>query len=205
MMEKGETRKGRWYPVTRAGRRLFWVILATILLLLCIVIVIILTLHNRKAHIEGHPLSAKKGGVKAGASGGIAVFGDKSTDHFVLTVNRSSYVTRLDPIISPGKVSSHVHRIHGSAYFSPNLMSAGNAQRLANCSTTVVQDDKSSYWTPQLYHRFMNGSLAAVPVAQHSLYYFQKAPIGETIYPFPDNYNMLAGDPFRRVVNVSEA
>jgi hypothetical protein len=66
-----------------------------------------------------------------------------------------------------------------------------------------VQDDKSSYWVGQLYYRYPNGTLVGVRLDRTSLYYFLKAPTGVPIYPFPDNYNIVAGDPYRRYYNAS--
>jgi len=146
-----------------------------------------------------HPLSVSQGGVNIGQPGSIAQFGNKSTDHFLIVVSsRSSVVTRLDPIVNPDAVGSHVHRVFGSSYFIPNLTSATEAQTNAKCTTATVQDDKSAYWVAQIYYRYPNGSLISVPVAYTSAYYFIKAPTGVPIYPFPDNYNIVAGDPMRR-------
>jgi hypothetical protein len=152
----------------------------------------------------GHPLSRSQGGVNKGSPGDIAKFGANSTDHFVLTSNRSTVVTRLDPIISPNQISGHVHRVHGSSYYTANITSATELQHLAKCSTAYVQDDKSAYWVPQLYHLHVNSSIEAIRLDRTSLYYFQKAPTGTPIFPFPNNYNIVVGDPYRRSVNYSD-
>ncbi|WWD16795.1 hypothetical protein CI109_101227 [Kwoniella shandongensis] len=154
--------------------------------------------------LQGHPLAATKGGVNVGAVGTIAKFGKYSTDHFVMTTNRSIAVTRMDPIVNPNAPASHLHRIHGSSYFTANLTTATEMQKLANCTTTLVQDDKSAYWVAQLFYQFPNGSMQSIRLDRTSLYYFQKAPVGTTIYPFPDNFNLVAGDPMRRAVNYSD-
>ena len=39
-------------------------------------------------------------------------------DHFILTQLSSLVYARLDPIISPGKVSGHVHNVMGGSCFS---------------------------------------------------------------------------------------
>ncbi|KAK8861302.1 hypothetical protein IAR55_002121 [Kwoniella newhampshirensis] len=155
-------------------------------------------------HLPGNPLPPSRGGVTVGANGTTASFGKYSTDHFVMTTNRSIVVTRLDPIVNPNAPGSHLHRVHGASYFTANLTSATELQKLANCTTTVVQDDKSAYWVAQLYYQYPNGSLQTIRLDRTSLYYFQKAPVGVPIYPFPDNYNIVAGNPMRRAVNYSD-
>lgn len=207
--------KQRWrpYPRNRRGKRWFWVI-AACLILVIIAIALIATFVTRNSNSGnsegnssdngGHPLSRSEGGVDIGKPGDIASYGKGSTDHFLIQVNRSSAVTRLDPIVSPGKVSGHVHRFYGSNFVDENLHTASEMANLASCSTTAVQDDKSIYWVPQLYHRSTNGSLSMVPIRYHSAYYFQKAPTGDHIHPFPDNYNIVAGNPFRREVDTND-
>lgn len=56
---------------------------------------------------------------------------------------------------------------------------------------------------PQIYHRFSNGTYLAVPVRQASVYYFQKAPSKAKIYPYPDNYNIVVGNPNRRFASAN--
>ncbi|WWC87576.1 uncharacterized protein L201_002466 [Kwoniella dendrophila CBS 6074] len=221
-----------WYPSTTRGRRWWWGCLVALILAIAIVIAVCAAVFSKKHSSNddagqnssgltgssgssgttsgstkdgGHPLTISQGGVNIGKPGDIAQFGKKSTDHFVMTTNRSIAVTRLDPIVNPNAPSSHLHRIHGSSYFTANLTSAKDMQSLAKCTTTVVQDDKSAYWVAELYYQWPNGSLSSIPLDRTSLYYFQKAPTGVPIYPFPDNYNLVAGDPMRRSINYTDA
>ncbi|WVW79681.1 hypothetical protein I302_101651 [Kwoniella bestiolae CBS 10118] len=220
-----------WYPASTKGRRWWWGCLVALILAIAIAIAVCAAVLSKKHSSSededqntsgltgstgssgttsgsttdgGHPLSVANGGVNIGKPGDIASFGKKSTDHFVMTTNRSIAVTRLDPIVNPNAPASHLHRIHGSSYFTANLTSASEMQKLAQCTTTSVQDDKSAYWVAQLYYQWPNGSLSSIPLDRTSLYYFQKAPTGVPIYPFPDNYNIVAGDPMRRSVNESD-
>ncbi|WRT65391.1 uncharacterized protein IL334_002334 [Kwoniella shivajii] len=225
-------KKGRWwYPATTKGRRWWWGILLALIIAIIVAVATVAAVLSKKhslssdddvsnssgltgssgtssttsgANDGGHPISAAAGGVNIGKPGDIAKFGKYSTDHFVMTTNRSIAVTRLDPIVSPNGVASHLHRIHGSSYFTANLTSATDMQNLAKCTTTVVQDDKSAYWVAELFYQWPNGSLSSIPLDRTSLYYFQKAPTGVPIYPFPDNYNLVVGDPLRRSVNESD-
>ena len=147
-------------------------------------------------YTNNHPLSAADGGIDV--SGEYPKYGKKVKDHFVIHSPRMLGLTRLDPIVSPGEVSQHAHRFHGASYVTPNLLTSSELLEKANCSTVQVQDDKSQYWLPQLYVRLANGTNIAAGIRQASTYYFMKAPSRERIWPFPDNYNMIAGDPYRR-------
>lgn len=201
-----QKKKRRPYPESKRGKRWFWVIIGSILLLI-IVIAIVAALVTRKSKANtdngGHPLSKADGGVDIGQPGDIAKYGSGSTDHFRIQVNRSTVVTRLDPIVSPGKLSAHVHRFYGSSLVDEQLHNASEMTTLAQCSTTAVQDDKSIYWVPQLYHQ-SNGSFTMIPIRFHAAYYFQKALTGVHLHPFPDNYNIVAGNPFRREVDPTD-
>jgi hypothetical protein len=73
---------------------------------------------------------------------------------FILTT--STLVTeRLDPIVTPGNVSTHVHTILGASNFNPNVNV--DQQMASNCTTVPVQADKSLYWAPTLFHRAQDG------------------------------------------------
>jgi hypothetical protein len=72
-------------------------------------------------------------------------------DHGQLTLDR------LDPIISPGAVSSHVHVAVGARAFGP--IATNVSAQAAGCTTSPVQADKSMYWVPQLYHQNLNNGV----------------------------------------------
>ncbi|KAK4690024.1 hypothetical protein P7C73_g77, partial [Tremellales sp. Uapishka_1] len=209
-------RRRRFYPSSRRGRCWFWWLLLALIAVIAIVAAVCATVipRSRKSSTTsstpdtntgggGHPLSAADGGVTLGAAGTIAKFGHNSTDHFVMTTNRSIAVTRLDPIVDPNGPGAHLHRIHGSSYFTANLTNATTQTSIAKCSTAYVQDDKSVYWVPQLFYAYPNGSFEGITLDRTSLYYFMKAPTGTPIVAFPDNYNVVAGSPLRRTVNTS--
>ncbi len=207
-------RRFRFYPRTRRGRWWFWGILSGLVIAVAIVIAVCVTQirHTDSTSIStnsggdngGHPLPIADGGPAIGKPGDIPTFGTNSTDHFLLRNNRSIVVTRLDPIVNPGAIGSHVHRVYGSSFFTPNLTSATEAQKVSDCTTVPVQDDRSAYWVASVYYRYPNGSLVAIPLDHHSAYYFMKAPTGVPIYAFPDNFNIVAGNPYRRSFNNSD-
>lgn len=76
---------------------------------------------------------------------------------------------RMDPIINPGVASSHVHTIQGGNNFA---LSMTDDQALAStCTSSLVKNDKSNYWTPKLYFAAANGSFIDVPLFYMNVYY----------------------------------
>ncbi|KIO27670.1 carbohydrate-binding module family 1 protein, partial [Tulasnella calospora MUT 4182] len=115
-------------------------------------------------------------------------------------------VTRSDPLISPGKVSAHLHQVVGGNSFDfgmPN--NTDYLQSQSTCSTCSIKENKSNYWSPTLYFQSPKngtfkrvaqrpGPLTGSPNAGMVVYYIQ---IG-TVTSFPKNFRMIAGDPFLR-------
>lgn len=80
-----------------------------------------------------------------------------------------SGLARIDPLVSPGEVSSHIHAIHGSSgrfnsYFrlatvQANIVELGfsidstitDDLLAGDCTSCQVAEDQSAYWTPPLY------------------------------------------------------
>ncbi len=58
---------------------------------------------------------------------------------------------RMDPIISPGEASGHVHAVQGGNAFA--LAMTNNQTLTSTCTSSLVKNDKSNYWTPSLYFR----------------------------------------------------
>lgn len=56
---------------------------------------------------------------------------------------------RIDPIISPGQVSGHVHTVSGGSGFG--FSTSYEQQRASACSSCAIKADLSAYWTPKLY------------------------------------------------------
>jgi len=93
--------------------------------------------------------------------------------------------SRTDPILSPGTVSGHVHKFAGgNSEFSRsnvdvqlltrsdvNQDSTQDSLLASTCSTCEVQDDKSAYWTPQLYYAHSNGTVEEVQNDGMTVYY----------------------------------
>ncbi|KAI0709314.1 hypothetical protein C8Q76DRAFT_105863 [Earliella scabrosa] len=110
--------------------------------------------------------------------------------------------TRLDPLISPNVVSSHVHSIVGGSRFK-SVYDADDLKK-SNCSTVPVQPDKSNYWTPQMYHQDpKTGQLTPIPTRFNIYYLPRPGPKNEPIKAFPPGLRMLAGNTNRRSYNSS--
>ncbi|KAF7717450.1 Uncharacterized protein PECH_000381 [Penicillium ucsense] len=103
-------------------------------------------------------------------------------------------VARLDPIVDPNTISNHVHVIHGSGSFGMD----SNTESLldSDCTSCAVKQDKSAYWTPALYFMHSNGSAEMVEQVGGMLAYYLQ--YGDNIKAFPDDFRMLAGDPYQR-------
>ncbi|KAF2867803.1 hypothetical protein BDV95DRAFT_502105 [Massariosphaeria phaeospora] len=111
---------------------------------------------------------------------------------------------RLDPIVNPGGVASHVHTISGGSGFGPSM--TFQQARDSKCSSCQIKEDMSNYWTPQLMVQMKDGTFQPVPVQGDgddsnggmTVYYLQRGEKGEQLKAFPEGFRMLAGDPNRR-------
>ncbi|WVR04067.1 hypothetical protein IAU60_001066 [Kwoniella sp. DSM 27419] len=99
---------------------------------------------------------------------------------------------RLDPVVSPNAVASHLHRIVGSSNFGANYNYDQYSK--SGCTTAAVQVDNSNYWMPQLFWR-ENGTYTPLK-AGHRFYYFLKRNAADIpVKPFPKGLRILAGNP----------
>jgi len=105
---------------------------------------------------------------------------------------------RADPIISPGKVSGHVHTIYGGSAFNFTMDYA--EARAAECTSCRVTADRSNYWVPELfYHDSSNNSFTPVDNSGALIYYLQRGQNDSTeIFPFPEGFRMVSGNPSLR-------
>lgn len=120
---------------------------------------------------------------------------------WILTHGPLTY-DRLDPIVNPGEISTHVHSVIGGNAFKQTMDYA--TTQTSDCSTAPVQADKSSYWSPTLYHRSQNGTFSAIPVSFVQTYYLQRdGPTQKKIVGFPEGLRMVAGSATRTSYNSS--
>ncbi|KAJ3975834.1 hypothetical protein EV361DRAFT_865096 [Lentinula raphanica] len=123
--------------------------------------------------------------------------------YFLVGVRNILVTERLDPIISPGAVSSHVHSVVGGSNFGMNITT--DSLRDSECTSMPIEEDKSNYWYPHLYFQHKNGSFSALDVGNVIYYLYNDAADGQanTVQAFPDNFRMISGDPTLRSYNAS--
>ncbi|KAF5341411.1 hypothetical protein D9758_012271 [Tetrapyrgos nigripes] len=110
-----------------------------------------------------------------------------SSVHAYFLVGVKNFITtqRLDPIVSPGQVSSHAHSVVGGSNFGFTTDTA--TLRKSQCTSMPIEEDNSNYWFPHLY--FQRRCDVSVTNVQYYLYDDQS---GKTT-AFPDNLRMLSG------------
>ncbi|KAN0140552.1 protein of unknown function (DUF1996) domain containing protein [Lactarius tabidus] len=124
------------------------------------------------------------------------LFVPSSHAFFRLGCSKPVLNARVDPIISPGRPSGHMHTMMGSSGISYN--STYDDLFNANCTTCMVKHDKSVYWIPGLFYQSSNGSLTVVPHGGVLAYYIQRGDPGVELEAFPDGLHMFTGDPYVR-------
>lgn len=102
------------------------------------------------------------------AAATILILAERASAFWILS-HSTLTIDRLDPIIEPGKVSSHVHTVIGASAFGPTV--SVESLQASNCTTSPVQDDSSSYWAPQLYRQNTeNKTFTPVPIQYVNTY-----------------------------------
>ncbi|KAI1789214.1 WSC-domain-containing protein [Ganoderma leucocontextum] len=125
-----------------------------------------------------------------------------NAEHWIFGGSRPIVTTRLDSIVNPGAVGSHVHSIVGASRFK-DVYDADDLMQ-SKCTTIPVQPDKSNYWAPQLYHRDQQtGQLTPMQTGFNIYYLMRPGPKNEAIKAFPKGLRMVAGDTNRRTYNAS--
>ncbi|KIM96518.1 hypothetical protein OIDMADRAFT_148350 [Oidiodendron maius Zn] len=102
---------------------------------------------------------------------------------------------RVDPVLSYGTVSQHVHKISGASNI--NINSTYARLQEAACTSCEIQKDKSAYWTPQLYYEHANGTFEEVPNGGMAVYYLGRgvdAYGNPNATPFPPGFKMFSGN-----------
>ena len=120
---------------------------------------------------------------------------------FVQYTGGSLALQRVDPLLSPGVASNHLHSITGADGFKAN-MNFQDTQG-ATCTTAAVSQDKSNYWMPALFFH-NNGQFTRVPEAYNRKIYY-KYGNSKCAYDdrseFPQNFRMMTGSATQRVEN----
>ena len=76
----------------------------------------------------------------------------------------------MDPIVSPGRASSHVHTVQGGNAFGLT-MTDDQLLTKSTCTSSLVKNDLSNYWTPKLYFRAEDGTFKDVEMFYMNVYY----------------------------------
>ncbi|GAA5897030.1 hypothetical protein JCM8208_006149 [Rhodotorula glutinis] len=105
---------------------------------------------------------------------------------------------RADPLTNPGGISGHVHTIAGGSNF--NLDLDFETARNGVCTTAIVKQDLSNYWTPTLWFSWANGSFTSVEQNGLLVYYLPRfhATDKTKVTAFPEGFRMLVGNPYKR-------
>lgn len=126
--------------------------------------------------------------------------------YFFMETKMPVVLERVDPLLSAGKISNHVHSVVGGNGFAPTMDFAQT--QTSDCSTVPVKADKSNYWMPALYYKSPhNASFIRVPERpEHKIYY--KYGNGDynfdlEISEFPKEFRMITGNAMLRSLDVS--
>ncbi|KAH6618581.1 hypothetical protein C7974DRAFT_32691 [Boeremia exigua] len=119
--------------------------------------------------------------------------------HYFSFFNRAGPMSyqRLDPALFPGTESPHLHSFDGG-----NALAASSnfdGQMGSTCTTARIKPDKSLYWRPTLFWNGNNTGFYRVPEQAAKIYYkFGESGAWANVTEFPEDFNMIAGDPFKR-------
>ncbi|KAH7363560.1 hypothetical protein B0T11DRAFT_94752 [Plectosphaerella cucumerina] len=110
---------------------------------------------------------------------------------------REIFRGRVDPIVSPGLVSEHVHGVVGGSGFAADA--TGESLARSSCTSAKAADDKSAYWFPWLYFRDpATGRFEPVEIGYVNVYYFFE-PTDDHITAFPQGLQIVSGNASTRV------
>ncbi|RKF74221.1 putative wsc domain-containing protein [Golovinomyces cichoracearum] len=135
----------------------------------------------------------------AGIAATLLMLANQSSAFWRMGCRSRTGLVRIDPLVSPGRISEHMHAIHGSSGFSETatyeeLMSG-------DCTSCEVAEDKSAYWHPALYFQDSStGKFTLVPQVGGMLAYYllNPNPGNTSITSFPAGFQMIAGDSNQR-------
>ncbi|CAO2651234.1 Nn.00g095310.m01.CDS01 [Neocucurbitaria sp. VM-36] len=104
---------------------------------------------------------------------------------------------RLDPALSPGAQSPHLHSFDGG-----NALAASTSfeqTQTSTCTTARIKPDKSLYWRPTLFWNGNGTGFYRVPEKATKIYYkYGDGDKWANVTGFPEDFNMIAGNPFKR-------
>ena len=111
----------------------------------------------------------------------VAAFLARANSFWVLGCSKPIVVERLDPIVSPGNVSGHVHTVMGGTAFNATM--DYNLTQTSNCTTCAISKDLSNYWVPTVYFHAPNGSFISAQQVGGVNVYYQSVQRPQTVKP----------------------
>lgn len=103
---------------------------------------------------------------------------------------------RIDPSLYPGQTSPHLHSFDGGNGLGAST-TYQNTQD-SKCSTARVKTDKSLYWRPTLFYSNGTGYYRVPEKASKIYYKFGDGDNWANVTGFPEDFNMMAGQPTKR-------
>lgn len=103
-----------------------------------------------------------------GISSGALAIQSKSTQ-VVNYLKNPLAISRLDPIVTPGKSSTHLHIFFGGGGLAPEM--SENQAHDAKCTGNNITPNKNTYWSPHLFFHAPNGSFFPVQAREFKVYY----------------------------------
>lgn len=113
-----------------------------------------------------------------------------------ILAHQSLKQARVDPIVTPGGVSSHVHSLVGANGVSADTTTAESLEAASTCTTAGLHADMSSYWAPSLYSINPDGTFTPRQLYYVNTYYLMRGNV--EIKAFPRGLQLLAGSAMRR-------
>ncbi|KAJ7456889.1 hypothetical protein FB451DRAFT_1275125 [Mycena latifolia] len=122
--------------------------------------------------------------------------------YWLMAANNIITTQRLDPVVSPGSVSTHAHSVLGGSNFGLNTSTT--ALRSSSCTSIPIPEDHSNYWFPHLYFQWSNGTFTSVSgnASWNRIDYLFNDTPGYTT-EFPDDFRMISGNPTLRTLDPS--
>lgn len=103
---------------------------------------------------------------------------------------------RIDPIVSPGGLSSHVHSLVGANGVSADTTTAPDLDSASTCTTSGIHADMSAYWAPTLYSINDDGTFTPRTLSFVNTYYLMRGNVNITA--FPRSLQLIGGNAMRR-------
>ena len=121
--------------------------------------------------------------------------------YFTMGTGMPVVLERVDPLLSAGKISNHVHSVVGGNGFAP-MMDFAQTQT-SDCSSVPVKVDKSNYWMPNVYYKSPhNSSFIRVPEKPYHKLYYKYGKGDNTVdlerSEFPQEFRMITGNAMLR-------